>query len=326
MIRHAAVFILSAATASADVPRVVTDIAPIHGLVARVMDGLGTPDQLIPTSASPHDFSLRPSQATALSEADLVFWVGEDLTPWLEDTLENLAPNATKVSLLFVEKTRRLPYREDVVFETGPDAKHDHDHDHGKAHDEDHGHDHDEAHDEDHGHDHDGIDAHAWLNIENGKIWLEAIGFALSQADPDNAALYAANVQAGRQELEELNTVLTDQLAGVRDLPFVVFHDAYQYFDSHFGLTALGALSLSDATPPSPARVAEVQDLLKTQGVRCLFGEPQFNSALAERLTEGTDVRYAVLDPLGNTIPTGPGFYPGLLQGMADALTACLRD
>ena len=153
----AAATLLTPTLVMAEPPKVATDILPVHGLVAKVMDGVGAPSLILPPSASPHGYAMRPSEARALAEAGLIIWVGESLTPWLERAVENMAPDAVSVELLGVKGTKLLEFREGAGFE------HDHDHGgHGAEHKDEHGHDehaHDDKHDE-HAHD-DKHDEHA---------------------------------------------------------------------------------------------------------------------------------------------------------------------
>jgi zinc transport system substrate-binding protein len=335
---------LLAGTASADVPRVAADIAPVHSLVARVMDGVGIPDLILPPGASPHEYSLRPSEAAALQEADLVFWVGADLTPWLEDAIGTLAEDARVTALLEADGIDLLDLREDALFEA-----HDHDHGHAGEHEHDHAedataddHDHDDhahdadghdehAHDEhahdEHGHDehaHGAQDPHAWLSPDNAAIWLNAIAGALSAADPENAGAYFANAAAGREEMAALRSEVDGMLGPVRDGRFIVFHDAYQYFESAFEIPAAGAISLSDASEPGPARVAEIQARIRAEGIDCVLAEPQYNPAMVATVLDGTEAATGVLDPLGVGLETGPGLYPDLIRGLARELAGCL--
>lgn len=326
--------VLLAAPALGDAPSVATDIAPVQGLVARVMQGVGEPALIVQQGASPHEYSLRPSEAAALENADIVFWIGESLTPWLADTLGTLAGDATVIELIEVPGTVTLPYREGATFEAHDhgDEGHDHDHAHDEHAQDDHGHD-DHAHEEeghddhghdDHGHDHEGVDPHAWLDPENAKTWLDAIATALSAADPANAATYAANAAAGRAEIDEAAAEAAATVAPVKEAGFVVFHDAYQYFETRFGLSAAGAISLSDASEPSPARIAEIQGVVADLGVACVFSEPQFNAGLVATVMDGSPAKTAVLDPLGTTIEPGPGFYPALVRQLSASMADCL--
>ncbi len=344
-----AIATLMGGTAMADVPNVAVDIAPVHSLVARVMEGVGTPSLILPPGASPHEYSLRPSEATALQDADIVVWMGHDLTPWMEDAVDTLAGSASVVTLLEAEETTLLDFREGALFEAhdhddGDEHDHDkaieaaahddHDHDdHAKddAHDHDdhadhEGHDHDEHTETDahEGHDHGAHDPHAWLAPTNATIWLNLIAAQLSSADPENAGTYFANAAAARAEMEALSAEVNAILAAVRGESFVVFHDAYQYFETDFDFPASGAISLSDAADPSPARIAEIQGRVREEGVACVLAEPQFNAGLVTAVLDGTEANTGVIDPLGVDLEPGPALYPQLIRNMATTLADCL--
>ena len=304
--------ILLTQTAFAEVPRVVTDIAPVQSLVAQVMGDLGEPEVIVDPGASPHSYALRPSQARALEQADLVFWVGHSMTTWLEGPLEQLAGNANIVALIDLDGTIRRDVRDTAVFAAV------------EAHDgmeEDGQEDHDE-----HGHDHHGIDPHAWLDPENGKTWLAAMAEALAAADPEHAGIYRQNAKSAQDDLDLRIGRIEANLAPVSGLPFVVFHDAYQYFETRFGLSASGAISLSDATAPSPARITAIRQEISDHGVVCVFSEPQFNPGLVKTVFEGSAARTAVIDPLGTALPPGPAHYGALLDSLADEMAGCLNE
>ncbi|NRB16284.1 MAG: zinc ABC transporter substrate-binding protein [Rhodobacteraceae bacterium] len=292
----------------AEVPRVATDIAPVHGLVARVMMGLGSPDLVMQPGASPHGYSMRPSEALALSRADFVIWMGEGLTPWLEGSIDSLAADAQGIELLHAEGVIELPFREGVRF----------------AHPEDEGHEQiDPQQEGQDDHRHQGIDPHAWLAPENGKLWLDLIATELALFDPDNAETYRANAAAGRGEIDQVVVTIRAGLAPLRNGGFVVFHDAYQYFETSFELSALAAISLGDASSPSPARIVEVRDAVAELGVSCVFSEPQFNPGLVAAVLDGTGAKTAVIDPMGTEIPLGPQFYPALLLDLGQRMADC---
>ena len=320
---------LMGGTAYADAPKVAVDIAPVHSLVARVMEGVGTPDLIVQPGASPHEYSLRPSEASALQDADLVSWIGPDLTPWLTDTIETLAPDAAVTALLEADGTIELEFREGALFEA-------HDHDDEKDHDDEEGHeDHDDHADEAHDahddeeaehdeHDHGAHDPHAWLSPQNAMTWLNVIAGQLSAADPDNAGTYFANAAAGRTEIEALIGEVTATLDPVRDGQFVVFHDAYQYFEADFDFPASGAISIGDASDPSPARIAEIQGRIAEQGIDCVLAEPQFNPGLVATVLDGTQAQTGILDPLGSDLEPGPALYPQLIRNLSTALAGCM--
>lgn len=353
--------VLGGGMVMADVPRVAVDIAPVHGLVARVMQGVGTPDLVIAPGASPHGYSMRPSEALALERADAVFWMGEALTPWLEGPLGTLAADAHVTELLEVPGTLKLEFRTGAIFEAHDhddghhDSEHheedhaDHadghnheghdDHDHDKHHDheahDDHDHDkhddhadhanhadHDDHADHD-GHSHTGLDPHAWLAPENAELWLMAIAEELSELDPENAATYKANAAAGKAEIDAVIDEVNALLEPFRAKSFIVFHDAYQYFEKSFGLASAGAISLGDASDPSPARIAEIRAEVTERGVTCVFSEPQFNPGLVATVLDGTGAKTVVIDPIGTEIPTGPTFYTDLIIGLGKAMAHC---
>ena len=339
---------LMGGTSSADTPQVVTDIAPVHSLVARVMEGVGAPELIVQPGASPHEYSLRPSEASALQDADIVFWIGPDLTPWLTDTIETLAPDADVTTLLELDKTIELEFRESALFEAHDHDDHgddehdnhddhdDHDGNHGEeAHDDHDDHDDEEKdhadHDDDHegnddheAHGHGAHDPHAWLSPKNAMTWLNVIAGELSAADPDNAGAYFANAAAGRVEMESLVGEVNTTLEPVRNGQFIVFHDAYQYFENDFDFPASGAISLSDASDPSPARIAEIQGRIAEEGIDCVLAEPQFNPGLVATVLDGTEATTGILDPLGSELEPGSALYPQLIRNLSIALAGCM--
>lgn len=317
--------------AGADTPNVVADIPPVHSLLAKVMDGVGSPDLLVQPGASPHGYSLRPSEASALSNANIVFWIGEGLEPWLEGSIEALAGNAHVIELMETGVTTELEFREGATFEA-----HDHDHeghDHAEdAHDDDdHEHeaggedhdDHDHAEAEEHEHHH-GHDPHAWLDPRNAIVWLDVISAELSELDPENAGTYKANAENAKSELSALIDEISAELEPVRGANFIVFHDAYQYFENRFDFSAAGSITIGDASAPSPARIEEIQGKVRELGVSCVFSEPQFNAGLVQTVFQGTEAKTGVLDPLGADLTPGPDLNPQLLRNLTGSLVDCL--
>lgn len=318
--------ILGAAPAAA-APRVAVDIAPVHSIVSAVMSGVGAPDLILPPGASPHGHALRPSEAEAVAGADLVVWVGPALTPWLAHPIESLGSGAAQLELLDAPGLALLQVREDAAFEAhdhGDEADHDQDaHDH-EAHD----HEHDEAdteHADDHDHEHDAIDAHVWLDPANAVAIASAVAVTLAETDPENAARYEANARAFADRAAGLDAQVEAVVAPVRGKRFIVFHDAYQYFEHAFEIPASGAISLTDGQAPSPGRVAALRTRLIDEGAVCVFSEPQFEPKLIATIIEGTPVRTGVLDPIGADLTPGPDLYPALIAGIATSLAGCLE-
>jgi zinc transport system substrate-binding protein len=296
--------------AMSDTPKVAADISPVHSLVSRVMLGVGTPDLIVQAGASPHGYTLRPSEAKALQDAQMVFWMGESLSPWMEGALDTLSSDATIITLLERDETILMEFREGALFE-----EHDHD-DHGDEKHDDHG-DH-----EDHG----SHDPHAWLSPDNARIWLNLIASQLSIVDPENAGTYFANAAAARSEIEALKTEVNSLLEPVRGKKFIVFHDAYQYFEKAFDLSASGAISLGDASKPSPARIAEIQGRIQEESIDCVLSEPQFNKGLVATVMAGSKAKTSVIDPLGVGLKPGPDLYSELIRNMTKTLVDCFES
>jgi zinc transport system substrate-binding protein len=296
--------------AMSDTPKVAADISPVHSLVSRVMLGVGTPNLIVQAGASPHGYTLRPSEAKALQDAQMVFWMGESLSPWMEGALDTLSSDATIITLLERDETILMEFREGALFE-----EHDHD-DHGDEKHDDHG-DH-----EDHG----SHDPHAWLSPDNARIWLNLIASQLSIVDPENAGTYFANAAAARSEIEALKTEVNSLLEPVRGKKFIVFHDAYQYFEKAFDLSASGAISLGDASKPSPARIAEIQGRIQEESIDCVLSEPQFNKGLVATVMAGSKAKTSVIDPLGVGLKPGPDLYSELIRNMTKTLVDCFES
>lgn len=280
-----------AGPALAEVPVVVTDIPPVHSLVAQVMGGLGEPVLLLDQGANAHDYQMRPSEAAALNDAGILFWVGPELTPWLERVVDG-GLSGTSVALIDAEGTHRRAF-------TGSQE---------------------EGHDD--GHDHGDTDPHAWLDPDNAALWLTVIAASLSEADPANAGTYAANAAAAQEALAKTAADAQALLAPHAAETFVVFHDAYGYFFEHFGLNAPLSLAEGDAASPGAARLSAIRDSLA--GAACVFPEAQHDPKPIATLAEGTGVSIGpALDPEGRDIPPGPALYGTLLLGLAEGIASC---
>jgi len=291
-----------ATPAPAEVPRVVTDIAPVHSLVAQVMGDLGSPGLIVPPGTSFHDAGLRPSDAAALAGADLVIWTGTAAVPFLAGPVATLAGQAAVVALLETPGWEPLPPREGEGFE----ADHDHDHDHGAG----------------------GIDPHAWLDPAVAAAWADTIAEALAGADPEHGAAYRAHAQALRADLARTQEEIAARLAPLAGRPWLAAHDATQYFERAFAIPAAGAIALPDAQAPGPARLAALRARIADGGIACILAEPDTpprTLALLAGAEDGSDgPRVAVADPDGLGLEPGPGLYGALLTGIAAALEECL--
>ncbi|WP_216331333.1 zinc ABC transporter substrate-binding protein ZnuA [Rhizobium sp. X9] len=318
----ASVAIAAAASGATAAPNVVVSIKPVHSLVAAIMQGVGEPQLIVDGAASPHTYNLRPSNARTLEKADLVFWVGPGLEAFLQKPLEALASKATVVELEDAKGLEKLPFREGGPFEA---------HDHGEeGHGEHEGHAEEAgAHDHgnDHGHDdheHGAYDTHLWLDPANAKAMAQEIETALITADAGNAAIYQANTKKLIDDIDALDTEIADTIKPVKDKPFIVFHDAYQYFEHRYGVKTAGSITVSPETVPGADRVSQMQEKVRQLGATCVFAEPQFEPKLISVITEGTAAKSATLDPEAATLEPGPDLYFKLMRGIAGSLKDCL--
>ena len=289
--------------------KVVASIKPLHSLISYVMDGVGTPDIIIDGSSSPHTFQLKPSHATMLQEADIVFWIGEDLESFLETPLDSIAKNAKRVTLMDSNEIDLLKFREKNVFD-------DHD-EHGDEHDE-HGDEHDDHHD---GHAHGEFDIHFWLDPEIAKTIVTIVARELSEIDVANKSTYEANA---KKAINDLDTLITETRSKINsDATYIVFHDAYQYFEKRFGIEVIGALTVNPEALPGAKQLAEIREVIEHEKVNCLFSEPQFNPSIATTIAQDTGIKASVLDPLGAELNPGKDLYFDLIGDMASSLESC---
>lgn len=338
------------AVAKAEV-KVVASIKPIHSLVAAVMEGVNEPGLIVDGAGSPHNWALKPSQAQMLESANVIFWVGPEMEAFLKKPMVTVGARASSVALLEAHGLIKLKFREGGAFDDhGHDKEDDHgEGDHGtkKAGKDDHGHDDDDhvkkkienvshSHNDDThdtketaegshaGEGHGKFDAHIWLDPINAKAIVHIIEEALVVADPSNAAKYEANAEVMMRKLDALISEITNNLESVHDKRFVVFHDAYQYFENRFEVTASGSITVSPEVMPGAARIKEIQAQVKKLGAICVFSEPQFEPKLVSTIMEGTQAKSGSLDPLGAALDSGPDHYFQLIRNMAASIRTCL--
>ena len=318
--------------------KVVTSIKPIHSLASYLMDGVGKPDLIVDGYSSPHNFALKPSHAKMLQDADLIFWVGEDLENFLEKPLKSVAKKAEKIELMEIKGLTKLKFRERNIFE-----EHDHGHkeddhdDHAKKEDDhdkkekEHGHDdhgHDDEHKEDghddHGHEghaHGEYDPHIWLDPMNAKVILSEMAEHLIDNDQENEAKYKANLKKAHKDLDNLTKKVKSELN--KDFKSIVFHDAYQYFEKRFGINILGAFTVNTDVMPGAEQLAEIREIIEHDKVSCVFSEPQFNPDIIKAVAKDTNIATGVIDPLGATLNPGKDLYFDLIGNMSKSFKGC---
>ena len=302
---------------------VVASVKPVHSLVAAVMEGIGAPVLIVKGAASPHTYALKPSQAEQIEKADLVFWMGHSLETFLEKPLESLASKAMVVELMDSHGLKKLEMREGGGFDEHDHDDHDEDghKEHEDHSEEEHDNHAEESHD-DHGHGK--FDVHVWLDPENAKVMANEIMEALKKVDPGNAKKYETNTKKVVEKLNRLVAEVSAKLATAKGKGFVVFHDAYQYFEKRFGLKAVGSITVSPEVVPGVKRIKELKTKIKELNALCVFSEPQFKPKLVSTVVEGTKAKTGVLDPLGAAIQNGPKLYFILIRDMANSLNKCL--
>jgi len=296
--------------------KVLTSIKPLQLIAAAIQDGAGQPAVLLPPGASPHHYALRPSDLRQVREATLVYWIGPGLEAFLPAVLKERQGASVAVQELPGLHLRR--FGEEHV-----DA---HDDDHGDEHDQAHGHDHGSEPEYAHDHDHrpGSLDAHLWLSPANARVIATRLAGDLSQADPANAARYAANLQAFETQLAAKDQALRTQLAPLAGKPYFVFHEAFDYFEEAYGLGHRGVFALGADVQPGARHVAAIREELKAAGPTCVFTEPPLQPKIATTLSSGLPVTLVELDPLGARIPADRQGYTSLLQSVADTLGGCL--
>ena len=292
---------------------VVTSIKPLHSLTSYIMEGVGEPELIIDGVASPHNFQIKPSHAKMLQNADLVIWIGDDLESFLPTALKSIPKDAVVFELLDQSGLKKLKFREKNIFEGHDDHGHD---EHAKKEDDhdDHGHD-------DHGHGHGSFDPHIWLDPANAKVIVKKITNQLSKIDKDNASTYKANSKKVIKDLDGLIKEVKNEIN--KDASFVVFHDAYQYFEKRFGLSVIGALTVNPDVMPGAEQLSEIREVIEHEKAKCIFSEPQFNPNIINSIASDTGVKTGVLDPLGANIDKGKNMYFDLIKDMSNSLKDC---
>ena len=325
---------------NADV-KVVTSIKPLHSLASYLMDGVGKPDLIVDGYASPHGFSMKPSHAKMLQNADLIFWVGEGMENFLEKPLNSIAKKAEKIELMETKGLQVLKFRERNIFDEHDHDDHDdhakkeddhddHDHDdHAKKEDDHDDHDHDDHgkkeehddHDDHEGHNHGEYDAHIWLDPINAKVILFEMSKHLIELDAKNESVYRDNLSKAYNEIDKLTKDVTAELD--QSVASIVFHDAYQYFEKRFNVNILGAFTVNTDVMPGAEQLAEIREIIEHDKVSCVFSEPQFNPDIIKAVAKDMNIKTGVVDPLGATLNPGKDLYFDLIRNMSASFKGC---
>ena len=331
--------------------KVVASIKPIHSLATYLMEGVAKPKLIVDGYASPHGFALKPSHAKMLQEADLIFWVGEDLENFLEKPLNTIAKKAENIELMEIKGLNKLKFRERNIFDGHDDHDHGHkedkhkeddhddhdhkkkdghkedDHDHGHKkkddHDDhdDHGHKKKDDHDDHEGHHHGEHDPHIWLDPINAKVILNEMVEHLIENDPKNEAKYKNNLDKALKDIDKMTIEVMTELSN--SVSSIVFHDAYQYFEKRFNVKILGAFTVNPDVMPGAEQLAEIREIIEHDKVTCVFSEPQFNPDIIKAVAKDMNIKTGVIDPLGATLDQGKDLYFDLIRNMSASFKGC---
>lgn len=285
---------------------VVASLKPLGFIASAIADGVTETEVLLPDGASEHDYSLRPSDVKRLQGADLVVWIGPEMEAFMEKSVKNI-PESKQVTIA------QLPSVKPLLMKGGDD--------------DDDGHDHDPAHDEkgDDHHHHGDYNMHLWLSPEIARSSAVAIHDKLVELMPQSRAKLDANLKDFEAQLAQVDKQVGNELAPLKGKGYFVFHDAYGYYEKHFGLTPLGHFTVNPEIQPGAQRLHEIRTQLVEQKATCVFAEPQFRPAVVEAVARGTSVRMGTLDPLGTHIALGKTSYSAFLTQLANQYASCLK-
>lgn len=273
--------------------KVVASIKPIQSIAAAVMQSAGTPTLLVDALSSPHTYTLTPANAKAMQDAQLILWIGPELEAFLKKPMQSLGEKAKQIELMKAHGLKLYPVRE-AHSDGGEES-----------------------------HDQDSSDPHIWLSPANATVIANTIAAELASLDPEKSNLYNDNAAAFVKELEAAEATIKGSISALEPAKVVVFHDAYQYFEKHFGFGESEALSIHPENPPGAAALKAIREDIKADNVACVFAEPQFDRKLVDTVTEGTEVYVGTLDPYGSTLPEGPGHYIATLNALATDWRKC---
>ena len=302
-------FISNTAVFASETKGVITTIQPINALVNAVIGNTGGSTSLIPSEVSPHEFKLKPSDVKTLQDGNIIFYISSHLESSITKVFKNLPKNIKIVNLMEETGINHLAIRDNEAWE-----RHDHHDDHDKHAKKDDDHDDHEKED----------DVHIWLDPDNAIKIIQKVNKELSLLFPENSQIYNKNTTNIINKITELKSELKEELLSIKDKPYIVFHDAYQYFEKVFGLNAVGSIALEDDVATSPKQISYIRNKIIKSNVSCVFQEPQFDSKLVKTVVEGTDAKIGTLDPLGVDIANKKDFYLQLLRNMSKSLKECL--
>ena len=334
----AAAILSFSAAASATI---VTSVKPLGFIASSIANGITDTEVLVPAGASPHDYSLKPSDVQKLKSAEMLIWIGEDVDAFLDKSIDDLdykkvltIKDIAAIELFLVKGKHHHHHHGEGDAHEGHDHahkghehkghEHAHEgHDHKHEHKHEHGH---EGHEHHHDHEHEdlGVNWHVWYSPDISKAVAQRIAAKLLKQYPEKKDLIEKNVAEFNRTLDEQNAKIKTQLEGVKDKGFYVFHDAYGYFNNAYGLKQTGYFTINPLVAPGAKTLAKIKEEIAEHKVTCLFAEPQFTPKVIESLSKGTKVNVGRLDPMGDAVKLGANSYAAFLQFTADSYAQCL--
>jgi len=288
-------------------PKVVVTIPPVHSLVSAVMQGVAEPVLLFDGGQSPHSNSLKPSLIRQVARAELFIWISPDFEISLRKAVAQ--QRDMRVLTLIDEPDMHIfPARQSKMWQADHAS-----HDHSK-------------HSEVESTGAQQPDMHLWLSAENALAIVAVVQQVLTEMDPQNARLYQSNSLKVMDEISETKKAIAQSLQVIKDIPYLVFHDAYQYFEKEYDLNPVGAVTLNPERKPGIKTMIAIEQNIELQDVQCIFHEPQFQPRLVARIAEDTGIRSGELDPIGASSRSGPGLWFDLMLSLRNNLLACIQD
>jgi len=286
-------------TSNAISSEIVVSIKPLHSLVSAVTEGSNSVSLVIDGSMTPHNFALKPSHAKLLNNAKIFFYIDDEFESALKKTVRGLPKSVKVIRVSKIKKLRLLSTRAD---DNWKEDGHDH-HDHG----------------------HSSNDLHVWLDPNNAIEIIKSITKELSAIYPENINTYKKNAKNIIKEIKTTDLLIKSMLEPIRNKPYIVFHDAYQYFEKAYSLKSVGSILVDPELPASAQRIIKIRSKIKSLNAHCVFKEPQYRAKIVKTVIDGTTTKIGILDPLGADIKSGPDMYTNLLKNIAENLNACLN-
>ena len=308
------IFFLNLKVLASETTGVITTIQPINSLVSSVIGNTGKTISLIPSQVSPHEYKLKPSDIKKLQNANIIFFVSHHLETRMTKVFKNLPKNIKIINLMENSGIKNLAIRDNQAWE-----RNDHQH---KNEVKDRHYKYSKKHN-DHNHYEKEDDVHIWLSPDNAVKIIQKVNKELSLIFPENDQIFKQNANQMITKIKQLKIELKNELSSIRDKPYVVFHDAYQYFENRFGVSSAGALTLNPDVLPGAKQIDAIQDLIQDKNIKCIFSEPQYNPKIIETLAADMKISTGIMDPLGAFIDQGPEMYQNLILDIANSLKDC---